>query len=86
VSDHEGEGPGRNAVNPGYIVLSIAATACLAAGVYGYISEIPQFAGLAGEYQGVLHSNWVELVAAGLVIGAINLLLTLKNSTTRKSE
>lgn len=63
---------------PRYIVMSIIATLLLAAGIFGFISGLPQFANLASEYQSLLHANWKALVALGVFVGVMNLVITLK--------
>mgnify|MGYP000645513692 CR=1 FL=1 len=70
--------PTKTTAAPRYIIMSFAAVACIATGVFGYISDMPEFAELAGKYQSILYSNWAAFVFAGLIIGAINLVLTLK--------
>lgn len=79
MSDNKWEDPTKKTVNTRYILMSLAAVACIAAGIFGYISDMPQFSELAGEYQSILHSNWVAFISVGLIIGAINLVLTLKS-------
>lgn len=67
---------GRGANSARYIVMSLLAALLIAAGLLGYMSDRPRFGSLLGDYQEMMHGNWVLLLGIGILIGLTNLLLT----------
>ncbi len=64
-------------VSPRYVLMSLMSTVLVAAGGLGYMSDKPEIGSLLGDYQGMLQGNWQLLLAAGIIVGVLNLLLTL---------
>ena len=77
MTDEKWSDARRGAVSPRYVVMSLMATLLVVAGGLGYLSDKPEIGRLLGGYQGMVQGNWQLLLAAGIVIGVVNLLLTL---------